>query len=52
MIRVFEGDDEKLFISRLNEAKKIVELEFLGGSGSRGYGQVKFDEFKIEKIEI
>ena len=52
MIRVFEGDDEKLFLNRLEEAMKIVELEFLGGSGSRGYGQVKFHNFKSEKIEI
>jgi len=52
MMRVFEGDDEKLFLSRLEEAMKIVELEFLGGSGSRGYGQVKFHDFKCEKIEI
>lgn len=52
MIRVFEGDDEEKFKSRLNEAMKIVELEFLGGSGSRGYGQVKFEDITFEKIEI
>lgn len=52
MIRVFEGDDEKLFLSRLEEAMKIVELEFLGGAGSRGSGKVKFNNFKCEKIEI
>lgn len=52
MIRVFEGDDVEKFKQRLNEAKNIVELEFLGGSGSRGYGQVKFDDFVFEKIEI
>lgn len=51
-IRIFEGDSEELFKQRLEEAKKIVELEFLGGSGSRGYGQVKFDDFKYEKIEL
>jgi len=52
MIRVFEGDDDNKFKERLDEARKIVELEFLGGSGSRGYGQVKFEDFKFEKIEI
>ena len=52
MIRIFDGDNENLFKQRLEEAKKIVELEFLGGSGSRGYGQVKFEDFKFEKIEI
>lgn len=52
MIRIFEGDDENKFKSRLNEAMKIVELEFLGGSGSRGYGQVKFEDVKFDKIDI
>lgn len=51
-IRVFEGDDEKKFVSRLEEAMKIVEMEYLGGSGTRGYGQVKFLDFKTEKIGI
>ncbi len=52
MIRIFENDDEELFKERLKEAMKIVELEYLGGSGTRGYGQVEFDEIKFEKIEI
>jgi CRISPR-associated protein Csm3 len=52
MIRIFEKDDEGLFKKRLQEAMKIVELEYLGGSGTRGYGQVAFDELKFEKIEI
>lgn len=52
MLRVFEGDDQELFLKRIQEAMNIVELEFLGGSGSRGYGQVKFHDFKCEKIEI
>jgi len=52
MIRVFENDDEQKFQNRLEEASKIVELEFLGGSGSRGYGKVKIDNFQFEKIDI
>jgi len=52
VIRIFEGDDEGKFKERLKEAVKITEMEFIGGSGSRGYGQVKFGELKYEKIEI
>lgn len=52
MIRIFEGDDEEKFKERLEESRKIVELEFLGGSGSRGYGKVKIDKFQFEKIDI
>ena len=51
-IRVFEGDDEKKFVERLKEAMKIVEMEYLGGSGTRWYGKVKFEDFKTEKVEI
>lgn len=51
-IRVFENDDDGLFKQRLEEARKIVELEFLGGSGSRGSGKVKIDPFNFEKIDI
>lgn len=52
MVRIFEGDDEEKFKSRLKEAMKIVEHEFIGGSGSRGYGQVKFDDVNFQKVEI
>lgn len=52
MMRVFEGDDEQKFKARVEEAMKIVESEFLGGSGTRGYGQVKFENVKWEKIDI
>ena len=51
-VRVFEGDDEKKFIDRLKEAINIVEMEYLGGSGTRGYGKVKFADFKTEKVTI
>ncbi|MFZ2323279.1 MAG: type III-A CRISPR-associated RAMP protein Csm3 [Ignavibacteriaceae bacterium] len=51
-VRVFEGDDEKKFIDRLKEAMNIVEMEYLGGSGTRGYGKVKFVDLKTEKIAI
>ncbi len=52
LIRVFETDNEDKFMERIEEAVKIVELEYLGGSGTRGYGKVRFEDFKWEKIEI
>ena len=51
-IRVFEGDDLKLFEERLEEARQMVEQEFLGGSGSRGYGQVTIEKFNFEESLI
>jgi len=52
MIRVFEGDDEPKFKSRIEEAINIVEAEYLGGSGSRGYGKVKFENLTWQKVNI
>lgn len=43
---VFEEQD-KSNLKKLFEAMNILEDDYLGGHGSRGYGQVKFDEIKI-----
>lgn len=46
IINVFEGDDEQALLSTLKSAVGMLELDYLGGSGSRGYGQVKFHNWK------
>lgn len=42
VINIFEGDDEKALTDLLENGIKLLEMDYLGGSGSRGYGQVKF----------
>ena len=42
LLQIFEQDNEKQFKKLVEEGLKLVELSYLGGSGSRGYGQVKF----------
>ena len=42
VLRCFEGDDVKEHLSRLAETIELVEKEYLGGSGTRGYGKVRF----------
>lgn len=50
VINIFEGDDEKPLTELLEKGIQLLELDYLGGSGSRGYGQVKFSLLgKIEK---
>jgi CRISPR-associated protein Csm3 len=44
---IFEGDDEKEIIEKVLQGLKLVQDDYLGGSGTRGYGEVKF---RIEKI--
>lgn len=44
---VYEGDDDN--ISSLLDAMRLLEDNYLGGSGSRGYGQIKFENIKLSK---
>lgn len=34
----------------LKDGFKLLEYDYLGGSGSRGYGRVKFEEFGVECV--
>lgn len=53
-IRVFKDDNEELLKTTIILGLKLLELDALGGNGSRGYGRVRFDELKIddEVIEL
>lgn len=42
-VQIFDGDNEKEFKEYVEKGLRLVELSYLGGSGSRGYGQVKFN---------
>lgn len=44
---VYEDDDEN--ISYLLDAMRLLEDNYLGGSGSRGFGQIKFENIKLIK---
>ena len=45
--KVFEGDPEEYFEAVL-KAMRLLELDALGGSGSRGCGQIKFTDVKVD----
>lgn len=42
VLTLIEGDDHKHFLNLLFEGLRLVQADTLGGSGSRGYGQVEF----------
>lgn len=44
-------DDENL-LATVYEGLKLLELTGLGGSGSRGYGKVKFAELKLDGANV
>ena len=41
VLNVFQGEDEELLKKTLKRAVALLEDDYLGGHGSRGYGQVK-----------
>jgi CRISPR-associated protein Csm3 len=40
-VRIFSDDDEPSIVAFLEEGLKMLEQDYLGASGSRGYGKVK-----------
>ena len=52
MMRVYEGDDVEHHKKKIEEAFGMLENDYLGGNGSRGYGKVSFSEIKFEDIDI
>ena len=43
VLKVFDCDDERALIEMIKRGLKLLELDSLGGSGSRGYGKVKIE---------
>jgi CRISPR-associated protein Csm3 len=41
-IKVLHNDDEKEFLKMIEKGIELIESDYLGGNGSRGYGRVKF----------
>lgn len=46
IINIWEDDKEEDLLDLLAQGVSLIENDYLGGSGSRGYGQVKFAPFK------
>jgi CRISPR-associated protein Csm3 len=49
VLRVFEGDDEERMVGLIGEGLKMLEDDYLGGSGSRGYGEVELRGLKRDE---
>ena len=46
VINVWDDDDEQELLALFEKGIRLLENDYLGGSGSRGYGQIKFGEMK------
>lgn len=52
VVRLFDGDDEKAIKDKLVLGMKMLENDALGGSGSRGYGKIKFVDSKWDGEDL
>ena len=48
-VKQYDGED---VLKTVLGTMKLLEMDALGGSGSRGYGRVKFEELKIDGKDI
>jgi CRISPR-associated protein Csm3 len=51
-IRVFDEVNRELFKNTILLGLKLLELDALGGNGSRGYGRIRFNNFKIDNKTV
>lgn len=50
IINVWDDDDEQELLALFKKGIRLLENDYLGGSGSRGYGQIKFGEMKKTEL--
>ena len=50
ILNIWDGDDEKEMMELFEKGIHLLENDYLGGSGSRGYGQIKFGKLDNKTI--
>ncbi|MBQ6051543.1 MAG: type III-A CRISPR-associated RAMP protein Csm3 [Bacteroidaceae bacterium] len=45
VLNIWDDDKEDELVALFEKGIRLLENDYLGGSGSRGYGQIKFGEF-------
>lgn len=50
IMNIWDDDDEQKMMALFEKGIRALENDYLGGSGSRGYGQIKFGP--MDKVEL
>ena len=50
ILNIWDDDDETDLMGLFEKGISLLENDYLGGSGSRGYGQIKFGEMKKTEL--
>lgn len=48
VIRLFEADNEQQALNFMKKGLKLLTQDYLGSSGSRGYGQIEFKDLTLD----
>lgn len=52
ILNIFSDDDETELRNNLEKAIHLLEDDYLGGNGSRGYGHIAFRDIRIEEKAV
>lgn len=50
ILNIWDDDKEEELLALFEKGMHLLENDYLGGSGSRGYGQIKFGEYKKTEL--
>ena len=50
VLNIFDGDDEEKMKKAIEESLSLLEHNYLGGSGSRGYGRVNIKDKELKDV--
>lgn len=51
-LKVFKDDDKVKMVEFVKKGLELLEKDYLGSSGSRGYGKIKIKDLKIEEFDV
>jgi len=49
VLNVFDNDNENQLIESVNQSIKLLQDDYIGGHGSRGYGQIEIKDLIYEE---
>lgn len=52
ILQIYDEDNEDFLKGTILEALSMLELNYLGGSGTRGYGRVKIHQSGFKRVEL
>ena len=49
-LKLFEGDDKDKMVDFVKKGLTLLQKDYLGSSGSRGYGKIKINNLEVKEL--